>query len=167
MSQRIKNECIYCKNGYYRDDKDEITEKCHLRGENHNCKTPHPLSLECEECEFPTQIKHFLNRFCSDAIDGCEVYNTDSEILSCKFCQKNSYYDQNQRACLQNTSNFDPNCSLYNSDKTCATCMLGFFYNSISQLCETNEKEYKEKSKCKVYKHNRKNVCEECDVGHT
>ena len=59
MSQEIPNECIQCLEKYYRDNKEGSTDKCHLRLDTKNCKTPDPLSLECKECEEPNYIKHF------------------------------------------------------------------------------------------------------------
>jgi len=80
MSQRVVDECIYCKDGYYRDNIESTdplvaAKMCHLRGNNHNCKKPHPLSQECEECDQPNMIKHNNLMFCSLPIDNCNSYN--------------------------------------------------------------------------------------------
>lgn len=75
-----------CVAGFFRADLIGSNEKCHKRGENPNCKVVNELSNECKECIDTTYIMHYNNWVCSPPIDGCDIYNLDTQELSCKFC---------------------------------------------------------------------------------
>lgn len=122
-----------CLPAYFRSDIEGSLEKCHKRGDNPNCLEVHELSNECKVCIDSTYIKHYNDRICSPPIAGCDTYNKENVDLSCKYCKKNFYYDISTKKCLTNSgTNFDPYCSLYNSEKQCILCLEAYYFNRLS-----------------------------------
>lgn len=164
MSQSTDQECILCENGYYRQDDPNSDEKCLARVDtNDNCLKYHLLSEACETCKDDTYIKHFEEKFCSESIQNCKIYETSGRKLSCKQCEFGFYYDTANGQCKPNDI-FDPYCAYYNALKECQECYFGFYYDTARSepTCQPNTPEYVEKARCTEFHPLNKNECIGC-----
>lgn len=161
-SQSTNGQCLLCANGYYMSNTTGGAQGCFERQASTNCLVQDPLSNQCKNCTNPTYILYYNNLYCAPPIQNCLVYNLNSPILSCLACAVTYYYDTTSKQCLIN-NNYDPYCTLYDSNQVCVLCSTGYYYDSVMKACTADSAEYVARSNCGTFSQSRKDTCVGCN----
>lgn len=164
-SQSTNGVCLLCTSIYYLNiiatSQTTTTLVCSPRQVLKNCQVSDPMSNQCLNCTDSSFIKYFQNQYCSPPILNCQIYNLNSDPLTCNQCATSFYFNTNSNTCVQN-NNYDPYCNIYNSNQVCIKCNYGYYYDPINQACTADTNEYVARCNCTTFNQNIKDTCSEC-----
>lgn len=147
--------CVKCNESYYLGDDNQ----CILRKYEFitNCSVMSDTSETCEEC-----VLNYRNtsdrKKCLSIITNCQEYvpsNFLTENFSCRLCEENYYFDQEEQFCKKGTI---VNCRIYQENQNICEKCVNKFYLENSQ-CLPHDILFN----CEIYHPTRRNVCKDCN----
>jgi hypothetical protein len=160
-NQRISTKCLFCRNDYYVDEtKDLASEQCVKR--KHyiiNCEQFDRVTDKCLNCVKGTMFSGTPpNVRCQPVIANCEVFNTQTTVLTCELCLPGFYPDDFNIKCFD-AQDSTQGCYRYGKNKICEECRQKYYLDSSIAKCFLHDSI----RDCDVYSLFFRNWCDKCN----